>query len=315
MRKNKPLHISVGNLNIDISMYVQSFPGPDESVIADDALISCGGSATNYAVAVTYYGHRATLIASTSRISFIDYLLEDLEKIGVDTSYIKRVQGPPGIVSVIVSSSGEKIMIKHRGANEFLSPNDIPRQLISRANIVHLASVPPSIAVEVARRASGLGILVSYDPGNYALSNPEEVREAIPYLSILFVNRREAKALGGSNIDKIAKLGPQYIVVKKGPGGAFVITPGGLIYYGVTKPIRPPIDSTGAGDAFDAFFNAALLDSKDPGKALMYAIAAGALKTTCRGSRLCYDKTLFNKQLSETSVEALKNPEEWIIED
>ncbi|NPA98245.1 MAG: ribokinase, partial [Crenarchaeota archaeon] len=47
MRKNKPLHISVGNLNIDISMYVQSFPGPDESIIADDALISCGGSATN----------------------------------------------------------------------------------------------------------------------------------------------------------------------------------------------------------------------------------------------------------------------------
>lgn len=315
MPKKQHVHVAIGNLNIDITLYVNRLPRPDESLIASDAKISAGGAASNYAVAVTYYGHIAYLIASTSSHSFVDLVIEDLDKIGVRTKYIKRVDGIPGIVSIIVDSRGEKIMIKHRGVNSLLSPNDVPRSLLEEASIVHIASVEPSVALEVARRASSLGVLVSYDPGSGVFESRDVVLDAIGYTNILFLNRAEAKALVGSDINKLLNRGPWIVVVKKGAAGAYVIEPGDTIYHGLSKPIRKPVDTTGAGDAFAAFFNATYLDSKDVGKALEHGLAAAALKVMCKGSRLCFDRDLFNKQLSETMVEKIKNPPEWVLED
>ncbi|WFO75290.1 carbohydrate kinase family protein [Desulfurococcaceae archaeon MEX13E-LK6-19] len=315
MPKKQHVHVAIGNLNIDITLYVNKLPGPDESLIASDARIGAGGAASNYAVAVTYYGHIAYLIASTSSYSFVDHVIEDLARIGVRTDYIKRVDGIPGIVSIIVDSKGEKIMVKHRGVNSMLSPNDVPRDLLEKASIVHIASVEPSVALEIARRANSLGVLVSYDPGSGVFESKDIVFNVINYTNILFLNRAEAKALVGPDISKLLNRGPWIIVIKKGAAGAYAIEPGGTVYHGLSKPIRKPVDTTGAGDAFAAFFNAAYLDSKDVGKALEYGLAAAALKVMCRGSRLCFNKTLFNKQLAETMVEKLKNPPEWVLED
>ena len=311
----KPIHVSVGNLNIDITMYVPRLPKTDESIIAEETIIGPGGSASNYSVAATFYGHKVFLIATTSDDPLVDQILEKLAKIGVDTTYVKRVEGVPGIVSVIVIPGGERIIVKYRGVNELLSPNDIPKQVLQDASIVHITSIPPSVAGEIARRANGLGVLVSYDPGAYAYLEKDKVLDVIKYVNIIFLNRREAKALAGNNPKLLLKMGPSMVVVKKGPGGAYVLLHGDMIYYGVSKPIRPPVDSTGAGDAFDAFFNAVYLDYKDPGKALQYALAAGAMKVMCRGSQICWDKNLFNKQLNETTIEAVKNPKNWVLED
>ncbi len=310
------VHIAVGNLNIDISLYVDRLPGPDEAIVSSDAAIGAGGAASNYAIAVSYYGHKVYLIATTSSYSFVDYVLNDLERHGVNVSYVKRVEGAPGIVSVIVDRrSGERIMVKYRGVNSLLSPNDVPRELLENANIIHIASVEPSVAVEIARRASSLGILVSYDPGSGAFETRDKVLEAIRYSNIVFLNRREAKELIGTNLNKLLDIGVDVAVIKRGPGGAYAILPGGMVYHGLSKPIRPVVDTTGAGDAFAAFFNSVYLESHDIGKALQYGVAVATLKITCRGSRLCYDKSLFNRQLSETVIEVLKNPPEWVLED
>ena len=313
--EKKPIHIAVGNLNVDITMYVPRLPGPDQSIIADEIQIGPGGAASNYSVAVAYYGHQPYLIASTSTSSFIDTIIDKLNKIGVITKFLKRVEENPGLVTVIVIPGGEKFMVKYRGANELLSPNDVPKQLLEEANIVHLASIPASIAGEIATRAAGLGLLVSYDPGSYALYEKEKILKILDKTNILFLNRVEAKQLTRGKVENLLKFGPDIVVVKKGPGGAYLLQQGGTVYYGISKPVRPPVDTTGAGDAFDAFFNAAYIDYKDPGKALSYALAAGALKVMCKGSQLCWDKQLFNKQLNETTVEKLKQPEPWILED
>ncbi len=315
MPKKNHIHVAVGNLNIDITLYVDRIPKPNHPLMAHDAFIGAGGAASNYAVAVTYYGHIAYLIASTSSYSFVDYVLEELNSIGVRTDYVKRVEGIPGIVSILVGSNGDKVMVKHRGVNSLLSPNDVPRELLERASIVHIASVEPSVALEIARRANSLGVLVSYDPGGDVFEARDIVLKTISYVNILFLNRAEAKALAGPDPSKLLNRGPWVVVVKRGSVGAYVLGPGDVVYHGISKPIKKPVDSTGAGDAFAAFFNSMYLDSRDIGKALQYGLAAAALKVACRGSRLCYNKTLFNKQLAETMVELLKNPPEWILED
>ncbi len=315
MPRGKHVHVAIGNLNIDISLYVDHIPGRDESIVSSEARIGAGGAATNYAVATRFYGHNVYLIATTSSHPFIDYILDELKNLGVNVSYVKRVEGTPGIVSIIVEyGSGERVMVKHRGVNSLLSPNDVPRSVLREASIVHIASVEPSVAYEIARRAHSLGVLVSYDPGSGAFEKRERVVETIRYSNIVFLNRVEAKTIA-SDPWKIVDMGPEIVVVKKGSAGAYVLHPSGKVFHGLSKPVRPVVDTTGAGDAFAAFFNSCYLDYSDILKALEYGLAAATLKTSCRGSRLCFDRELFNRQLSETMVELLKNPPEWVLED
>ncbi len=311
----KYLHVSVGNLNVDITIFIQEMPKTDTSVFANDLVLSPGGSASNYAVAVAFYGHRVSLVATTSINPLVNDILSTLKDRGVDVSIVKRVEGIPGIVVSIVTENGEKRMFKYKGVNEFLSPNDIPLDLLKEANIVHLTSISPNIVNEVSSRAQKLGILVSYDPGVYAIISREKVLKTLDKVNILFLNRVEAKELAGTNTDSLLKYGLDIIAIKKGAGGAYVIQHNQKYYYGVSKPILKPINTTGAGDVFDAFFNASYLDYRDVCKALLYALSASSLKTSCRESIICFDKSLLNKQLRRTIVEVLKNPDEWVIED
>ena len=312
---DKYVHVCVGNLNLDLTLYVPRLPGFDESVIAYDMLAGPGGSASNYASAVACYGHKPVLIASAASNPMVDKILDEIRDRGVIIDYVKRVEGDLGLVVVIVTRNGEKVMFKYRGANELLSPNDVPRELLDQASIVHLASIPSNIAGEIARRASKLGILVSYDPGAYATIEKERIIEMLDRIDILFLNRVEAKNLAGSNIESLLKYGVSILVIKKGAGGAYVVQHGGFYYYGRSKPISKPVNTTGAGDAFDAYFNAAYLDYKDIGKALSYGLAAGALQTMCKTSIMCCNEELFKKQLLNTTVEIVKEPDEWILED
>ncbi|MET1160819.1 MAG: PfkB family carbohydrate kinase [Thermoprotei archaeon] len=313
--KDKPLHICVGNLNIDITFFVDKIPDLDEAVIAGEAIFSPGGSASNYAVATACYGHRSALVASTSTSPLVDDIIEELRRRGVIVDYIKRVEGIPGLVFVVVTSKGEKIMFKYRGLNELLSPNDVPRELLSEANIVHIASIPPRLAREIAERAIKMGVLVSYDPGAYATMDKDEVLHLLNIINIVFLNRVEAKTLTGGNLEKLLKYNIDYIVIKKGSAGAFVLEHGNKYYYGVSKPIGKPINATGAGDAFDAFFNAALLDYNDAGKALQYGLAGGAYKTLSKTSIIECNRGAIKKQLDNTFVEITRKPESWVLED
>jgi len=313
--KHEYIHVCIGNFNIDLTLYVSRLPGLDESVNATEMILSPGGAATNYAVAVSCYGHRAVLIAVASASPLVDIMLNRVRELGVDVSYVKRVEGMPGLVVVVVSGEGERVMYRYRGVNELLSSASIPREALMQASIVHMASLPPATAGRIGEAASKLGILTSYDPGVYAISDREHVIKVLDKIDILFLNRVEAKSLAGYNIESLLKYGPSLIVVKKGAGGAYVVQHGGLYHHGRVKPIGKPVNTTGAGDAFDAFFNAAYLEYRDVGKALLYALAAGTLKTLYKTSIMSCDKELLKKQLLQTSVEVVKEPDEWVLED
>jgi len=62
------LHASVGNINVDLTIYLEKLPNPDESIKAEKFSVGKGGGALNYAVAVSRYGHRARLIGVTGRL-------------------------------------------------------------------------------------------------------------------------------------------------------------------------------------------------------------------------------------------------------
>jgi len=309
------VHLSVGNFNVDITLFVPKLPSFDESAVATDMIMSPGGAATNYAVAATCYGHEAVLVALASNDPIVDKMLDVVRSRGVNTNYVKRVEGAPGLVFVAVTESGERVMYKYRGVNEQLTPDHVPDEVIAQASVVHLASIPPKIAGKVAERASRHGVLVSYDPGVYAVSEKPHILSILNKIDILFLNRVEAKSLAGSQVSSLLRYGISLLVVKRGAGGAYVVQHGDLYYIGRVKPVGKPVNTTGAGDAFDAFFNAAYLEYRDLGKALAHALTAGTVKTTCKTSIMECKSELLKKQLENTFVEVVKEPDEWMLED
>ena len=301
--KQNYTHIVLGNLNIDIAIYTDNIPGPDESTFATDLDIRPGGAASNYAAAVSQYGHTAYLIASVSKHELAQNALSYLEQLGVRVDYVKRVDQSPGVVLIIIQPGGERRMIRYLGANIELRGFDVPSELLREAHVLHLASTHPMLVDEAYERARGCPILLTYDPGGFALEAASRL-DLFKYINILFVNEKEFSIIKSRlKVNNLFKYGLQVLIIKQGARGAIIIESNGNCYKGFTQPIRKPIDTTGAGDAFNAFFNARYLESKDPGEALRYAVAAGALKTGCRGSILVFDDKLFQLQLERTVVE------------
>lgn len=298
------VHLSVGNFNIDIAIYLDRIPEQGETLLASDLNIRPGGAATNYAVVVSQYGHRAYLLSSVSIEELVRSNLNYVKEKGVFLDYIKYVDQPPGIVIILVQPGGERSMIKYLGANKELTAEDIPHKLLDEAHVVHMASIPLELAEGISKKCRPRSLVVTYDPGVYAVELLNKNLELLKYVDVLFLNEREFSIVARKTKSEVLfKYGLSMLVVKMGQRGAVVSLPSGLCYQASTQPIKKPLDTTGAGDAFDALFNAKYIESKDPALALAYGVAAGALKVGYKGSFLPLDLKLFKMQLEKTIVE------------
>ncbi len=233
-------------------------------------------------------------------------VFEEVKQCGVKLDYVKFTEGTPGIVFIIVDKSGERTMIKHPGVNEQLSPSDVSSDLLREAHIAHLASVKPEIAVGISEFASREGVLVSLDPGGYMAEwGVERFLKTLRDIHILYINEQDlCTHLRNVSLDKMFRYGLSILVVKRGKRGAVVLTQGSC-YSGYAEPVKRPVDTTGAGDAFDALFNAKYLESKDLGLSLVHGLAAGALKTGFRGSFMPWNPKLYSLQLERVIVERI----------
>ena len=276
-------HLAVGNINLDVTLSIPRLPGPDENVRAREFWLGLGGAATNYAIAVARLGHKPVLVARAGREAVALGLLNTLKREGVDVSLVRVVDEPIGVVVVLlVSEMGTRSMVTMRGANELLDASLVPR---GSWDVVHFASVKPAV---LEGADYGESKLVSYDPGGEVFVDPEGVRRAAGLVDVMMVNVKELEAIaGGTGVDEALALMRgrlRYLVVKKGRGGAVLLSRDGSVYNVNSFQVERPVDVTGAGDAFDAAFNVWLLETGDPAKALEAAVAAGSAKTLKRGS-------------------------------
>lgn len=304
MNRKEYTHISFGNFNIDIVLYLDNFLKPGDTILSSDIDIRPGGAATNYAVNVAQYGHRVYLVASISNHPVTRDLLNQIREKGVILDYVKYVNRSPGIVTILVSPGGERSMVKYTGANRELSAEDIPVDLIKKTHVVHMASIHPKLANSICKRTIGGNTILTYDPGVYVGEVVNSDLDFFKYIDILFVNENEYNYITSKlKNNTLFKYGLSLLVIKMGRRGASAMTPSGICYRAMVEPVKKPVDTTGAGDAFNALFNARYLESKDIASALAYGVAAGALKTGFKSSFLILDEKLFEIQLGKVVVE------------
>lgn len=117
-----------------------------------------------------------------------------------------------------------------------------------------LANIDPDLQQDVLAQLPDAP-LVAVDTMNFWIeSKPESVRRVISRANILLVNDEEAELLTGSAdmavaAQKIRALGPDVVVVKKGPHGAAALGDWGWLLFPAV-PVTAVNDPTGAGDAF-----------------------------------------------------------------
>jgi sugar/nucleoside kinase (ribokinase family) len=115
-------------------------------------------------------------------------------------------------------------------------------------------------------------VKLAFQPGTFQIKfGTEKLKDIYTRTEIFFCNLEEAeKILETTNNDilflskGIQALGPKIVVISDGPNGAYLYLNGELWHNSVYPDIAPPLERTGAGDAFSATFTATLALGKSP---------------------------------------------------
>lgn len=281
--------IAVGNLNIDLIGKAERLPARDEKLLLGEFVKRPGGGAANFAIACSRLGLKSGFIGCVGNDEFGEELLADLKREGVDTARIEVIDAPTGLVFALSTPKGDHFLLAHRGANSFIKPEDIDEGYIGGAKLLHASSVTPEVALAAGSRAKGVGIRASLDLGaELAELKKRDLLGIVELFDVCFMNRRSYKKVFGKKPNKkgILRIFPEKL-------GALVVTMGSrgvMATDGSRVIVRPPYevevkDSTGAGDAFAAAFDAVWLQSGDMKKSVEYALAEAAIKIQHVGGR------------------------------
>ncbi|MDQ7806198.1 carbohydrate kinase family protein [Amycolatopsis sp. A133] len=219
-----------------------------------------GGSGANTALWLRHLGAETTLLARIGDDPGGRLIRAELEAAGVRCAFAVDPEAPTCCVVVMVDGSGQRSMLADRGANQRFAPGDVTPEALAGASHLHLSGYvlldPPSRAAGLAALAAAreAGLTTSVDPQAAAhITDPAAFLADVRGVDLLMPNTEELVALTGSADPASAKelLGAVgAVVVTAGLEGASWVDANGVT--SVPAVEAECIDSTGAGDAFDA---------------------------------------------------------------
>ena len=267
----------------------------------------CGGDTCNFVVAVSRLGGRAGYIGRIGDDPFAGLLRSrwaqedvDARHVGIDPS------ARTGIYFITRENQAHTFTYYRRdSAASRITPEDLPEDYIRQARWLHVSGISQAIsetavaavdkAIAIAREAQ---TIVSYDPNLrlklWPLSKARDViHRTVARVDILLPSYEDAVQLTGSqDPEKIVRtylaMGPGTVVLKLGAEGALLgvrSAPKGdpVLTHVAACPVEA-IDTSGAGDTFDAAFAVSRLSGQPRVACVRFANAAGALVTTGIGT-------------------------------
>lgn len=291
--------VVVGSFNMDLTTYVERLPRPGETIHGTRFATGPGGKGSNQAVAAARLGAQVTFVGRVGKDMFGDTALELWQREGINTSFVVRDPSlATGVAPITVEErTAENSIVVVLGANLVLSPEDIDAAIseIASADVLLTQLEIPMAAVqralELARQHNVKTIL---NPAPSA-PLPTAVIEAVDYLT---PNEIELNMLGGA--DEEGSLTAYLTVEKKSrrllvsDTQSLVVTLGGQGAQWVTRgdtalipafPVKA-VDTTGAGDAFNAGLAVGLAEGKSLEDSIRLGHAAAALSVMKPGTAM-----------------------------
>jgi ribokinase len=262
--------IGFGALNLDRLHKVDRIAAAEEESFVIDYSEACGGSAANTIVGVSRLGCRAGFIGKTGDDDEGKTLLKDFSKEGVDPSGIIVVQGGrSGKVMGFVDRNGQRALYIDPGVNDTIKPKDMNEDYVLNASFLHLTSFAGNESFQTQKHLVDRlhkKVKVSFDPGAlYARLGPAKLKPLIEKTFLMMPNSVELELLTGiknykAAANRLIGQGVQVLAVKLGSKGCYV-TDGKESHLVESFKVKV-VDTTGAGDAFDAGFLFGLLSGK-----------------------------------------------------
>jgi sugar/nucleoside kinase (ribokinase family) len=259
--------------------------------LVDDAALVIGGSGAITACGAARLGLRVALIAVVGDDLFGRFTLDAIAERGVDTRGCRIDPHRPTGLSTILSAGTDRAILTTAGTTGELHGDLVDGDMLRSSRHVHissfflqhrLASDLPDLFEQAHRAGATTSIDPNFDPaGNW----DGGLLSLLAVTDYLFPNATEARAIGGTGEVEAAAAAlagrGTVVVVKNGHAGAFAVAGGNVIHAGAIP--GGVIDSTGAGDSFDAGFLAAGLLGWSVAQRLQLAAACGSLSTRAVG--------------------------------
>ncbi|MBV9081898.1 MAG: sugar kinase, partial [Acidobacteriaceae bacterium] len=260
MRNDAPEIVVAGELFIDLIFSgFDSWPQPSKEIFAKEFRREIGGGAAITACGLARLGSNAAVLGAVGNDAG-NWVVEQLRLAGIDTQSIHFDDAEPTALTVAASTPENRAFLTYSGANRGLQPLLFEAMRAKRfvgARHVHLAFAPAiESAEELFRGLRESGCTLSLDVG----WREEWLREStaltiLPGVDIFFPNELEARQLTGEDdpekiLQAFRAAGIERVALKLGAQGAAMLWNGEIAFINA-HPVTP-IDTTGAGDCFDA---------------------------------------------------------------
>lgn len=285
--------VILGVFVADTSYRADRAPRMGETILGNSFTLGPGGKGSNQAVAAAKAGGRVHFVSKLGCDPFADMALSTWQDAGVIAAVTQHADSYTGAAYVFIEeATGNNAIIICPGVAATISAADIEAQadLIGGAAIfvTQLEQPMPAArrALEIAR-AGGATTILNPAP---AAELPAGMLALCDYVT---PNETEAEALSGIAVASVADATRAAQALVQQGAGAAIITLGenGALYHDASQTVHvgalnagPLRETTGAGDAFNGGFAAALLRGMGPIEAVKFGTATAAISVTRAGT-------------------------------
>ena len=282
----------IGSINMDMVLRVPRFPAAGETLTGSGFQTVPGGKGANQAIALGRLGMPVRMAGRVGGDPFGQEYLDHFRRSGVDVAAVDAVPGTStGVADILVNAEGENCIVIAPGANGLCDRAWLDRALAATADcdiFLLQLEIPLDTVAEAVARLRARGKTIVLDPAP-AVPLPAELLAAVDYLTPNETELRIVTADLPESADIEARVrhlvggSDRAVIHKRGADGAYIGTRDGIEH--VPGFSVKAVDTTAAGDTFNAGFAAGLAMGLPLREAVRLGNAAGALAVTAYGAQ------------------------------
>ena len=281
-----------GDVNVDIIIPgVDRFPAPGQEEIVPVMNTYVGGGAALFTLGLGKLGLSPVFQGTVGKDCYGQMIREAFEQAHVDTELLETAEGEQTGISLSFTNEQDRSFLSFRGTNRGISLDKVDLDKVRQARHIHVTGYEGETThesyesllrrVKTETRAT-VSFDVGWDPGGNWSSR---IYELFPWIDVLFMNETEAEHYGRTDSAEKAALDFArtcgQAVVKLGSKGSLAVKDGEIFR-------RPPdrvraVDTTGAGDSFNAGYVYGFLKGQDIPVCLSFGNACGACSVSAYG--------------------------------
>jgi ribokinase len=291
MSANAPVITVIGSFAVGLTIRTPQLPVFGQTLFGSDFDMGPGGKGSNQAVGVARLGANSYFVGLIGEDKLGEIAIDLYATEGVNTTYLKTTrEKATGAGLIILNTKGENFIILDMGANTLVDAAFVDHaeaQIAASDVVMAVLEVPPVAGIRAMELGKKHGVRTILNPAP-ATPLPQDVFRNIDYLT---PNESELRIMLGLAPDdptpeselaaRLRAQGVKTVVVTMGENGALIVNDDGETH--VPTIAIDAVDTTGAGDAFNAGFAIALAEGKSLLEAVRYGCCAGATACTKLG--------------------------------